>query len=242
MPFAQMVIGPPGSGKTTYCRGMGDFLRACGRSVAVVNLDPGNDVLPFAPDLDVCELIRVGDVMERLGLGPNGALVYCMDYIHRNIDWLLTRLDALTGPADRRYVLFDMPGQVELYTHGTAVHDIAHVLVRRDWRLAAVHLVDAHYCTDAGKFVAVALTTLATMVRLELPQVNVLSKIDLIEAHGSLGTRHAPARPRALHRRCRRAGPGRRQHFPSSSTPTPWISLGSSRRSATTRASSATAG
>lgn len=31
MPFGQLVIGPPGSGKTTYCDGMHQFLSALGR-------------------------------------------------------------------------------------------------------------------------------------------------------------------------------------------------------------------
>lgn len=51
----------------------------------------------------------------------------------------------------------------------------------------AVHLVDSHYCSDPGKFVSVLLTSLATMVQVELPHINVLSKIDLIEQYGKLG-------------------------------------------------------
>jgi putative protein kinase ArgK-like GTPase of G3E family len=42
-----VIIGPPGSGKTTYCNGMSQFLSLLGRKVAVVNLDPANDALPY---------------------------------------------------------------------------------------------------------------------------------------------------------------------------------------------------
>uniref|UniRef100_A0A8C0LEA6 GPN-loop GTPase 2 n=1 Tax=Canis lupus dingo TaxID=286419 RepID=A0A8C0LEA6_CANLU len=57
--FGQAVIGPPGSGKTTYCLGMSEFLRALGRRVAVVNLDPANEGLPYeygtvGPQADCC--------------------------------------------------------------------------------------------------------------------------------------------------------------------------------------------
>ena len=34
--FGQVVIGPPGSGKTTYCHGMAQFLRNMGRKVSFV--------------------------------------------------------------------------------------------------------------------------------------------------------------------------------------------------------------
>ena len=47
MVFAQVVIGPPGSGKTTYCEGMRQYLEGVGRQVAIINLDPANDALLF---------------------------------------------------------------------------------------------------------------------------------------------------------------------------------------------------
>lgn len=72
MPFGQVVIGPPGSGKTTYCNGAAQFLAAAGRRVAMINLDPANDVLPYKPDVDVCDLVCLEGVMAQLGLGPNG--------------------------------------------------------------------------------------------------------------------------------------------------------------------------
>jgi hypothetical protein len=55
------------------------------------------------------------------------------------------------------------------------------------FKLVAVHLVDSHYCSDPGKFISVLLTSLNTMLKVELPHVNVLSKIDLIEQYGKLG-------------------------------------------------------
>ena len=38
--------------------------------------------------LDIRDLISVDDVMEELNLGPNGALVYCMEYLMENFEWL----------------------------------------------------------------------------------------------------------------------------------------------------------
>jgi hypothetical protein len=47
-------------------------------------------------------------------------------------------------------------------------------------------MVDAHYCTDPAKYISVLLLALKTMIQLELPHVNVLSKVDLIESYGKL--------------------------------------------------------
>lgn len=54
-------------------------------------------------------------------------------------------------------------------------------------QLTAVHLVDAHLCSDPGKYISALLLSLSTMLHLELPHINVLSKIDLIENYGRLG-------------------------------------------------------
>ncbi|NXD87328.1 GPN2 GTPase, partial [Halcyon senegalensis] len=180
--FGQVVIGPPGSGKTTYCHGMQEFMGRIGRKVTVVNLDPANEAMPYQCAVDVAELITLPDVMDTLKLGPNGGLIYCMEYLEANFDWLQEKLAAFRG----HYYLFDCPGQVELYTHHDALKNVFAQLAKWNFRLAAVHLVDSHYCTDPGKFISVLCTSLSTMLHVELPHVNVLSKMDLIEQYGKL--------------------------------------------------------
>eukprot|EP00180_Rhodochaete_pulchella_P000178 Plantae.Rhodophyta-Rhodochaete_pulchella.ctg11172.p3 GENE.Plantae.Rhodophyta-Rhodochaete_pulchella.ctg11172~~Plantae.Rhodophyta-Rhodochaete_pulchella.ctg11172.p3 ORF type:complete len:164 (+),score=32.28 Plantae.Rhodophyta-Rhodochaete_pulchella.ctg11172:1949-2440(+) len=49
-----------------------------------------------------------------------------------------------------------------------------------------VNLVDAHHCTDGAKFISVLTSCLTVMIQLELPAVNVLSKVDLVEQFGQL--------------------------------------------------------
>lgn len=71
MPFGQLVVGSPGSGKTTYCHGLQQFLGALQRPAAIVNLDPANEVLPYDCAVDLRQLITVSDVMKEMDLGPN---------------------------------------------------------------------------------------------------------------------------------------------------------------------------
>lgn len=49
-----------------------------------------------------------------------------------------------------------------------------------------MHLSDAHYITDASKFISVVLLALRAMLQMEMPHLNVLSKIDLISTYGEL--------------------------------------------------------
>lgn len=53
--FGQMVIGPPGAGKTTYCHGMKQMCIAMKRPYLVINLDPANDRLPYDDALAVLD-------------------------------------------------------------------------------------------------------------------------------------------------------------------------------------------
>ena len=63
--FGQVVVGPPGSGKTTYCLGMCQYMKAIGRDAAVINLDPANhgEGLPYTAAVDIQELVSVEVVM-----------------------------------------------------------------------------------------------------------------------------------------------------------------------------------
>lgn len=80
----------------------------------MVNLDPAAEYIPYKCDVDIRELISLSDVMEEFKLGPNGGLVYCMEYLLENIDWLE---EEISNFAEEDYVLFDCPGQLELYSH-----------------------------------------------------------------------------------------------------------------------------
>ena len=120
MPFAQLIIGPPGSGKSTYCAGMHQFLSAIGRKCSVVNLDPANDHTSYPCALDVRDLVTLEEVMAEEELGPNGGTLYAFEELEQNAGWLEEGLRGL----GEDYVLFDCPGQVELFTHHASLRDL----------------------------------------------------------------------------------------------------------------------
>ncbi|EKM76434.1 hypothetical protein AGABI1DRAFT_63106 [Agaricus bisporus var. burnettii JB137-S8] len=183
MPFGEIVCGSPGSGKSTYCYGKHQLFNAIQRPISIVNLDPANDSIPYPCAIDISDLITLKDVMDEYSLGPNGGMLYCMEYLEANYDWLEEKLKDLGKDA---YVLFDLPGQVELSTNHDSLKNIIAKFSKSGFRLAAVHLCDAHYITDATKYVSVLLLSLRAMLHLELPHINVLSKVDLLKQYGDL--------------------------------------------------------
>jgi GTPase SAR1 family protein len=178
MRYAQLVIGPAGSGKSTYCSYLAQHCETIKRTVHVVNLDPAAEVFTYPVDLDVRDLISVNDVMEdeELKFGPNGGLVFCMEYLLENLEWLEEGL----GDYDDDYYIFDCPGQIELYTHIPVMKKITEFLQQHNFRICSVFLLDAQFLTDVSKFFAGVMTILAAMIQLEVPHISVLSKLDLI--------------------------------------------------------------
>ena len=66
---------------TTFCSALIHQLRLVKRSCFYVNLDPAAEDFAYEPDLDIKDLISLEDVMEEIGLGPNGCLIYCFEYV-----------------------------------------------------------------------------------------------------------------------------------------------------------------
>ncbi|KAH0340796.1 putative ATP binding protein, partial [Aureobasidium melanogenum] len=174
MPFAQLVIGPPGAGKSTYCDGMHQFLTAIDRKCAVVNLDPANDKTSYPCALDIRDLVSLEEVMEQEELGPNGGVMYALEELQENFDWLQEGLKELNDS----YILFDCPGQVELFTHHNTMPKLFHRLEKIGYRLIVVHLLDSLTLSRPTLYVSSLLLCLRSMLHLPFPLVNVLTKID----------------------------------------------------------------
>jgi GTPase SAR1 family protein len=121
--FAQIVMGPAGSGKSTYCAAMQTHAQMMNRTIHIMNADPAAEGLKYEPSLDIRNLISIDDVKEELG--PNGGLVYCIEHLTNNLDWLTEQLGE---EYTEDYLLIDMPGQVELYTHYKHINLLAQCL------------------------------------------------------------------------------------------------------------------
>ncbi|XP_058014659.1 GPN-loop GTPase 3 [Ahaetulla prasina] len=176
--YAQLVMGPAGSGKSTYCSIMVQHCETLNRSVQVVNLDPAAEHFDYDVMADIRELIEVDDVMEddSLRFGPNGGLVFCMEYFANNFDWL----EECLGHVEDDYILFDCPGQIELYTHLPVMKTLVEKLQQWEFHVCGVFLVDSQFMVESFKFISGAMAALSAMVSLEIPQVNVMSKMDLL--------------------------------------------------------------
>lgn len=79
-------------------------------------------------------------------------------------------------------IIIDMPGQIELYTHVPVVPTlVGHLRGELTINLCATYLLEATFIIDRAKFFAGTLSAMSSMIMLELPHVNIMSKVDLIK-------------------------------------------------------------
>ena len=61
----------------------------------------------FSYELDIRDLISLDDAVEEMELGPNGGLVFCVEYLSQNMEWLESELSEFDEDG---YFIFDSPG------------------------------------------------------------------------------------------------------------------------------------
>lgn len=161
---------------------MHQFLGAIGRQSSVVNLDPANDHTNYPCALDIRDLVTLEEIMSDDRLGPNGGILYALEELENNMEWLEEGLKELGDD----YILFDCPGQVELYTHHNSLRNIIYRLQKLGYRLVAVHLSDSFCLTQPSLYIANILLALRAMLQMDLPHINIMTKIDKIASYDKL--------------------------------------------------------
>ncbi|CAI7588513.1 unnamed protein product [Penicillium glandicola] len=170
--FGVLVMGPAGAGKTTFSNAIIQHLQTTRRSCFYVNLDPAAETFAYEPDLDIRDLITLEDVMEEMGLGPNGGLIYCFEFLLQNLEFLSEALEPLS---EEYLIIFDMPGQIELYTHIPLLPTLTTFLSRQ-----GPLNINITFVIDKAKFFAGTLSAMSAMLMMEMPHVNILSKMDQV--------------------------------------------------------------
>jgi GPN-loop GTPase len=166
--------GTAGAGKSTLTQAFDRYFDMRGLDAVTVNLDPGAERLPYEPDVDIRDWIRLDDVMKEHGLGPNGAQVAAADLIAVQLNDLRAAISQYRSD----YVLIDTPGQIELFVFREAGRYVVQNL--NPGRSIVVYLTDPYLARTPNGFVSQLLLGATTEFRLQVPVAHVLSKADVL--------------------------------------------------------------
>ncbi|MEM4565866.1 MAG: ATP/GTP-binding protein [Archaeoglobaceae archaeon] len=163
------VVGTAGSGKSTLVKEFGAFLRSKDYDVMLVNLDPASDPIYHA-DLDIRKFVKTEEVMARYKLGINGALL-------KSTELMLNFVDDFRVSAD--FVLYDTPGQMELFVYSESGIEFVHRI--SDRFTAGIFMLDSTMVKTPENFISAILQNVVVSLRLSIPTIAVFSKNDLFE-------------------------------------------------------------
>jgi GTPase SAR1 family protein len=152
---------------------MKDWFISKSSSVITVNLDPGAESLPYQPDVDIRLYVDIHQLMEKYQLGPNGALVLAADMIATRVEELQNDIDSYSPD----YVIFDTPGQIELFAYRPSGEFLTRQLESEE--KAMLYVYDAWLCTNPQNFLSLSLLASSVKLRLKLPFLPVMNKVDL---------------------------------------------------------------
>lgn len=172
--FIVFIIGTAGSGKTLLAATFSEWLKMSKQDVALVNMDPGVQRLPYSPDVDIRDYVDIADLMEEYSLGPNGALIMAADLIADEVGKISKEIEDLNSDL----VLVDTPGQMELFAFRASGPYIASELTKE--AKAIVYLFDAVFSINPLNYVSNLFLSAAVYNRFLLPQIHLLSKCDLL--------------------------------------------------------------
>jgi len=172
--YVTFIIGTAGSGKSLLAGTYTNWLHEKEEYSITVNLDPGAVTLPYKPDVDVRNYIVIDDLMEKYGLGPNGALVMAADLMATEMDKIRREIEELKPD----YVIVDTPGQMELFAFRASGPMIVNGLTEDP--KVITYLFDASFSSNPLNYVSNMFLATAVFHRFLLPQVYALSKIDLL--------------------------------------------------------------
>lgn len=175
-PVYVYAMGTAGSGKSRFVGAFQRWLTQHDVDSITVNLDPGADIVPYQPDVDVRDWITLGDVMEQYELGPNGAQIMAADLLAVRVGELKEILEHYPSP----YVIVDTPGQMELFAFREAGRIVMDALAPD--RSVTAFLVDPFIAKRPSAFVSQLMLSATTNFRFQTPLMNVLSKADLMDA------------------------------------------------------------
>jgi len=174
-PCCIIVLGMAGSGKTTFVQRLTSHLHSQGSPPYVVNLDPACREVPYPANIDIRDTVNYKQVMKQYQLGPNGGIVTSLNLFATKFDQVLK----LVGSKKSEFVIFDTPGQIEVFTWSASGNIITEALAAQ-MPTVVVYVMDSVRSTSPVTFMSNMLYACSILYKCKLPFVLAMNKIDVV--------------------------------------------------------------
>jgi GPN-loop GTPase len=172
-----IILGMAGSGKTTFVKKLEEEIANKDKESYIINMDPAVHDTLYEPNLDIRDTIKYKDVMISNGLGPNGAIMTCLNLFATNIHKIIGVLET---KSDLDYIVMDTPGQLEVFSwsaSGKLISDSFSLI----YPTILIYIVDIPRCQNPNTFASNMLYALSIMYKMKLPLLVVFNKKDVVK-------------------------------------------------------------
>jgi GTPase SAR1 family protein len=142
-----------------------------------VNLDPAVSSVPFSANIDIRDTVNYKEVMKQYGLGPNGAILTCLNLFATRFDQVVSLLEKRADALD--YIFIDTPGQIEAFTW-SAGGKIIHELLATAFPTVILYITDTQRCSSPTTFMSNMLYACSILYKSQLPMVCTFNKTDVV--------------------------------------------------------------
>ena len=169
------VTGTAGSGKSLLTSKLIQWYKDNNFYPISLNLDPGVISLPYEPDVDVRNYIDIDKIMSEHNLGPNGALIMSADLIATKLDEIQEEVFNLNPD----FVVVDTPGQIELFIfRASGPYFVSNF--QSDNKINIFTFDGILASSTPINFISIALMATSVRLRLNITQIDVMTKRDLV--------------------------------------------------------------
>ena len=170
-----IVLGMAGSGKTTFVEKLEEEIANKDKESYIINLDPAVMNTLYEPNLDIRDTIKYKEIMKANNLGPNCAILTCLNLFSTNIDKVITLLEKKN---DLDFVVMDTPGQLEVFSwsaSGKLITDSFSII----FPSILIYIIDIPRCNNPNTFSSNMLYALSIMYKMKLPLLIAFNKLDI---------------------------------------------------------------
>jgi len=173
--FTLFIVGPAGSGKSSFVAAFAEWLDSYEIPYLTVNLDPAAEYTPYTPDVDVRAYVTAREVMGKYKLGPNGAIIASVDLM---LNFVGSIREEVEESASEGYVIFDTPGQMEIFAFRKTGAEVVKELAGE--RTGIAFIIDAALSKSPSAFISQLFLASSAYYRFKMPQFNIFNKVDLL--------------------------------------------------------------
>ncbi|KAK0393716.1 hypothetical protein QR680_000364 [Steinernema hermaphroditum] len=173
-----LVLGMAGSGKSAFVQRLTSHLHMQKKAPYVINLDPAVHKIPYPANIDIRDTVLYKEVMKEYGLGPNGAIMTCLNLMCTRFDQVM---DILKKRSDSvSHCVVDTPGQIEAFTWSASGSIITDTMASV-YPTCIAYVIDSARATNPTTFMSNMLYACSILYRTKLPFFLVLNKADIVK-------------------------------------------------------------